>query len=409
MRARLVAAIVGLAALVAAPPVAALGGDAVRPNEALRSVRTREPGWEAELDRIVGDAPVSVALGLDGRWLYRNLAGVRRIPASNEKLLLSMAMLERLPPETVLPTQVMTAQVPVDGVLTGDLWIVGSGDPEVGPETMTALAQSLVGAGLLRVEGSVMGSLGPFARDWWAVGWRSYFDEDEVPFPTALTYRGNVGPDGGHIEDPERRAAAALTKALGRLGVGVSGEPGMGTPPKPLTPLASVDSAPLLDLVHRMNVDSLNFHAEVLGKALGAARIGRGSIANGARAIDRFTASHGAPGFEHHDASGLSYANRVTAKGIVRLLWAADAAPWGELLREALPTGGEGTLEDRLPFVRFHAKTGTLSDISALSGWVWLRHAQTWAEFSIVSRGIPKYEAVWIEDRIVRSVSREAA
>jgi serine-type D-Ala-D-Ala carboxypeptidase/endopeptidase (penicillin-binding protein 4) len=366
--------------------------------------------WRRALDRLVEGEPVSVAIGNDGRWLYRHLAFVPRIPASNEKLLLSTAMLERFAPETVLATTAMAKAPPVEGVVPTDLWIVGSGDPEVGLETMSALADQLVAAGLVRVEGSVMGSIGPFSRDWWAVGWRDYFDEDEVPFPTALTFRGNVGPRGGHIDDPEARAATALTRELERRGVKVAGAPGMGRPPRPLTQLATVDSLPLIDLLHAMNIDSLNFHAEVLGKVLGAAARGQpGSIAKGASAIDEFTAAHGAPGFRHHDASGLSYANRVTTRGIVRLLWGADQQPWGELLREALPTGGEGTLEDRLPFVKVRAKTGTLSEISALSGWVWLRKGRTWAEFSIVSNGISKTAAVHIEDKIVRLVSRAVA
>ena len=122
-----------------------------------------------------------------------------------------------------------------------------------------------------------------------------------------------------------------------------------------------------------MDVDSINFDAEVLGKVLGAEVSGTGSIAAGAAAIDAFTAAHGAPGFQHRDASGLSYADRVTAQGMVRLLWAADKQPWATDLRLALPIGGQGTLEGRLGHTRIRAKTGTLTDISALSGWVWSR------------------------------------
>jgi D-alanyl-D-alanine carboxypeptidase len=52
------------------------------------------------------------------------------------------------------------------------------------------------------------------------------------------------------------------------------------------------------------------------------------------------------------------------------------------------------------------AKTGTLKDISALSGWVWLRRKHAWAEFSIMSSGMPKYVAAPMEDRIVRILTR---
>jgi D-alanyl-D-alanine carboxypeptidase/D-alanyl-D-alanine-endopeptidase (penicillin-binding protein 4) len=108
------------------------------------------------------------------------------------------------------------------------------------------------------------------------------------------------------------------------------------------------------------------------------------------------------------DNSGLSYDNRVTAAGIVRLLWAAEDAPWGEQLRAALPTGGQGTLEDRLHGVQVRAKTGTLTDISALSGWVWSEHREAWLEFSILCAGMSKPDASAIEDRIVRLLQNVA-
>jgi D-alanyl-D-alanine carboxypeptidase len=59
--------------------------------------------------------------------------------------------------------------------------------------------------------------------------------------------------------------------------------------------------------------------------------------------------------------------------------------------------------------VRVRAKTGTLIDASSLSGWVWLRRRQAWAEFSIISSDIPKYRAVEIEDSIVRKLAGRAA
>jgi D-alanyl-D-alanine carboxypeptidase len=55
------------------------------------------------------------------------------------------------------------------------------------------------------------------------------------------------------------------------------------------------------------------------------------------------------------------------------------------------------------------AKTGTLIDISALSGWVWLEQEGAWGEFSIMSRGMSKGDAVAIEDRIVRILANRAS
>jgi D-alanyl-D-alanine carboxypeptidase/D-alanyl-D-alanine-endopeptidase (penicillin-binding protein 4) len=352
---------------------------------------------------------MSVAIGNDGAFWYRRLATVPRIPASNEKLLLSMALLDRLPAGRRIATRAMAVEEPVDGILAGDLWLAGNGDPEIDRDRLSALAQAVVDAGILRIDGSVVADTGPFERDRWAVGWRDYFQADEVPFPTALTFEGNVGPGGGHIDDPERRAAAWFTRELRGLGVPVAGEPRMEAAPDALRKIATIRSDPLIKVLGRMNKDSLNFDAEVLGKFLGAQASGVGSIGTGAAAIDAFTAANGAPGFEHHDGSGLSYANRVTTQGIVKLLWAAGTREWAPKLRFALPTTGQGTLEGRLFHVRVRAKTGTLSEISALSGWVWNRAVADWIEFSIVSFGLDKSTAIDLEDAIAAIAMRDAA
>jgi serine-type D-Ala-D-Ala carboxypeptidase/endopeptidase (penicillin-binding protein 4) len=109
-----------------------------------------------------------------------------------------------------------------------------------------------------------------------------------------------------------------------------------------------------------------------------------------------------------HDASGLSYDNRASTEGIARMLRVAERAPWGEVLRGTLAAGGEGTLKDRLETVTVRAKTGTLIDASALSGWVWLEREDAWAAFSILSSGIDEDRAKSIENKIVRVVAATA-
>ena len=87
--------------------------------------------------------------------------------------------------------------------------------------------------------------------------------------------------------------------------------------------------------------------------------------------------------------------------------WAEERS-WGPRLRYLLPGPGDGTLAGRLKGVRVRAKTGTLNDVSALSGWVWLRRSQSWGEFSILSQGLPRAKAVALEDRITALLSRSA-
>lgn len=362
---------------------------------------------------------MSVAVREDGRTLYAHSETTRRIPASNEKLLMSMALLDVLPPDFTIETDLATQSALGGPVINGDVWILGHGDPAVTgggrygkqlpfePTRLSRLARQLVGAGVTRITGSIIGSTGYFSHDWFASGWKASFPKDEVALPSALTFEGNTA-HGDHISDPEFRAAQSLTRRLEALGVRVAGRPSSGNTPGGLVDIAGVESQPLTKLMTVMNRNSVNFFAELLGKLLGVRTYGTpGTIAKGAAAIEAFAGSFNVD-LVANDSSGLSYNDRVSAQAIARLLDHADDESWGPVLRRTLAGAGQGTLEDRLAGVKVRAKTGTLDRISALSGWVWLRRADTWAEFSILSSGMDKSAAVDIENEIVRTLTRYA-
>ena len=298
-----------------------------------RAPRAETPKWIQRIDAVVGRLPVGVVIGYQGATWYAHRDWVARPPASNEKLLLSMALLDRFPAQTTLPTRVLATSKPKDGVVNGDVWIVGHGDPEIDRNDMVELAQDLVARGIHRVNGHVMGATGPFGRDWFAPGWKSYFPTYYIARPTALTFHGNEDHRGRNVDDPERLGANELTKQLKRAGIKVTRKPGLGTPPSKLTALATVRSDALGSIMHRMDLWSRNFYAEVLGKYLGGRVTGLpGSIARAGRTIAAYAHAHGAPDVVAHDSSGLSYANRITAHDIVTLLQDADGRPWGATL-----------------------------------------------------------------------------
>lgn len=396
----------GLAALTVAAPFRPLPAGAT--SVAAPAIRSPKPGWAVQIDRLIRGLPVGVSVRDEGQDLYGRGAARRRTPASNEKLLLSMALLDELGPEAVLVTQASSVELPVSGIVAGDLWIAGTGDPDVRASTMRLLAQRIRNAGVTRVQGSVLGSTGYFKRDWFAPGWKRDFPRSQVALPTALTFEGNQA-GGVHVRDPELRAARTLRRELRKLGVSVASPAGAGKAPSGSLPIAEVASDPLAELLDTMNRYSSNFWAEVLAKRLGVEAAGApGSIAKGASAIRGFAAGRGVEA-RALDGSGLSYANRVSPRGLTRLLEAAEDTSWGEALREALPEPGQGTLSGRLRHIRVHAKTGTLTSISALSGYVWLRRTGSWASFSILTRGMSKSAAVRIEDRVVRILTRRAS
>lgn len=363
-------------------------------------------GWMIRIDRLTEGRSIGVAVEEEGASLYRRASSVSRIPASNQKLLLSMALLDRFGPDFRLRT-VAAAPVVENGIVRGNLWILGTGDPTINRRALSSLSRRLISSGIVGIEGRVMGSTSFFSRDWFAPGWKSDFPREEIALPSSLTFRGNEIA-GHHVADPERRVAAWVTRKLRARGVSVAGSPGSGVAPEGLAEVAAIESKPLGVLLRMVNRYSWNFGAEVLGKRLGLERLGApGTIAKGAEAIRAWAADAGTP-LSAYDSSGLSYRNRVSPTGIVRLLALAEDRPWGPTLHSSLPGPGQGTMKGRLAGVMVRAKTGTLSRVSSLSGWVWLERQGVWAEFSIISRGLQKPIAMGIENAIVRALARSA-
>lgn len=363
---------------------------------------------------MLDDKNVAASVRLGGAPLYHRRGKGRRLPASNQKLLVTMALFDTVDPTSTITTTAAAEHV-TTGTVRGDLWLIGGGDPSVAagrrfartlsyrPTRLKRLARQIRAAGITRITGSVRGDVSAFGRDWWATGWRSYYPQMYVPLPSALNFNGNA-TKRRHITDPEARAARSLTRRLRALGVSVRGAPSTGSAPRSATPLAAVESVPLVRIVRHMNQTSSNFHAEVLGKYLDAAQGDDPvSIAGGAAEVQAWAADQGVT-VTAHDASGLSWSNRVSTRGMVRLLDRAADTP----VRTTLARPGKGTLSRRLDGVRVRAKTGTLPGYSALSGYVYLQRRGEWASFSILCQAMSKQSAVALEDRIVRLLAERA-
>lgn len=386
--------------------VTSIAASTTPPHGSASAAARRVTGWQARLDRLIGSAPMSVAVGRPGQVWYTHLGRSPRIPASNEKLLLSMALLDTSGPDTQLITQVRSAASPDAQGRVTNLWLLGSGDPYVDRADMRALARAVSAAGVRTVTGDVVGGLGPFTRDDDAPGWKSWFPGTLVPLPTALTFDSNVGPHGGALAVPEQRAAQAFVAALRAKGVVVRGSATTGRPPGGLSRVAAI-APPVTDPMGWMLQVSDNFAAEVLGKRLGWESSGTGSIAAAAAAICGLERDWDVSA-RCNDASGLSYRNRQTARGMLHMLTRAQQQDWGDELRLLLPAPGMGSLEGRLAGLDVRAKTGTLTNISALSGWVRVDSDSDWVAFSLLTRGMDSTAAKALEDKVVRLLAQRA-
>lgn len=376
------------------------------------------PRWKVRLDELIPKKHMSMQVAHAGTSLYSNSARNRRPPASNEKLLLTMTLFDRLNPNMTITTRAAARRFR-RGVVRGNLWIKGRGDPSVskggahaaalpfGATRLMRIVKQLRKAGVKRITGDVIGATGYFRRDWNAPGWLPGFNDIEVGLPTALAVNGNVHK-GHFTPKPELFAAKFVRSRLIHSGIAVAGDADMGSAPGHLRVIAKATSRRLWKMTRFMNRVSSNFFAETFGKMLGARVAGPpGSIAKGARVVTRWVKKWGVEP-KIYDASGLSYDNRLSPHDLVVLLTVARNRSWGDLLRSSLARGGQGTLENRFKHVRLRAKTGTLEDVSSLSGWVWVEKLDDWAEFSIMSRGIEKSRAVEIENKIVRVLARRA-
>lgn len=151
--------------------------------------------------------------------------------------------------------------------------------------------------------------------------------------------------------------------------------------------LATHTSAPLQENVTYTNKVSQNLHAELLLHNLGSVDLlcGRGSTIEGARMVRAFLLHAGLDpkDFIFFDGSGLSGHDLTTPRATARLLAFAatnptrspNGVPWFAAWRASLPIGGEdGSLAERFPNppLKDHvfAKTGTLSEARALSGYL---------------------------------------
>jgi D-alanyl-D-alanine carboxypeptidase/D-alanyl-D-alanine-endopeptidase (penicillin-binding protein 4) len=156
------------------------------------------------------------------------------------------------------------------------------------------------------------------------------------------------------------------------------------------TLLASHVSPPLGDDLVVTNKVSQNLHAEITLRTLGKLESSDGSLLEGTRVVRQFLISVGvAPtDFVLYDGCGLSVQDLATPRSFTTLLAYAARQSWGEAFRTSFPVGGvDGSLSSRFKQAlldgKVFAKTGTLGEARALSGYVVAASGQTVA-FSIM-------------------------
>lgn len=465
-----------VSALAPAAPARAADGAL---NRAINAQAARAQRVAPELGVLVQDLAT-------GETVYSYRAEVPRIAASNTKLVTTAAALALLGPSWFFETPFLVRGPVRDGVLDGDLAVVGGGDLTFsGRWTGDAYgafyrwALELAARGVRRVDGDlylVTGRFeGPEVHPDWPEDQRARWYEAPV---SALTFSDNcvllairpsdrgrprvdlvpplddllevdnrtvpsssprrhrvrivregdspaVEVDGNvyrgappveawvTVPDPTRYFGAALRDALGERGIEVTGR----LRPVELLPFGTWERialyrSDLLSVIEVTNHRSQNLFAETILKTLGAETCGEGSWAGGLRAVEGFLERVGIPAGSYSmvDGSGLSRRDRFTPEQLVRLLrWMADS-PWADEYLGSLPVSGteDQSLEDRLDRPPYrgnvHAKTGTLSGVSSLSGFARARSGRTYVFSILANRTRTAWQARDAQDAIVRAI-----
>ena len=371
------------------------------------------------LDRALDAPGVSRArtgaIALDvhtGARVYARGARRSLEPASNQKLVVALAVLDRLGPRHRIPTEVLGLGAQSGSTWQGRLVLRGNGDPSLTRAKLRTLAQRIRAQGIVRVSGRVLADESRFDTNRTGQGWKASWYKVWCPPLSALVVdRARV--KRSVTDNPALAAARAFTKELRRAGVQVGRAPRVGSPAKEGDRLAVMRSATLARLVRTMNKQSDNFYAEMLLKHLGAEKRGAGTATSGARVARKVLAARGVPldRVRIADGSGLSPLNRLTARALALLLLSArDDPALNTQFVDSLPIAGvDGTLKTRMTTSpargNVRAKTGTTSGASALSGYVRSRFV-----FSVLQNGspVPWTSARAAQDRFARLLARRA-
>ena len=172
------------------------------------------------------------------------------IPASNQKVVIGAVALEVLGPDAVYTTEVRSGPV-ANGVVAGDLYLVGGGDPLLTsstfpvqddqypvttPTSLDALADGVVAAGVQRIDGAIIGDAGRYDDEWFVPSWDEDIREVEAgPYDALMVNDARRTGSPARVANPAIGAAEELGALLADRGVVVGGGAATGSAPPDAT------------------------------------------------------------------------------------------------------------------------------------------------------------------------------
>jgi D-alanyl-D-alanine carboxypeptidase/D-alanyl-D-alanine-endopeptidase (penicillin-binding protein 4) len=202
-------------------------------------------------------------------------------------------------------------------------------------------------------------------------------NENTIVVDGAIAQEEPIQEETLNVLQPELYCGRLFRDELLRAGIFLKGDVRRGQSPAPIKILAE-HRAPIMPILINLNKISDNLTAELILKTVGAEKYGRpGTAAKGISAMRQFFGGAGVDtnAVYSADGSGVSHYNLVTPANLVNLLTAmwTNFSIRNEFIATLPIAGVDGTLRGRMKGTPaasvLHAKTGTISAVSTLSGY----------------------------------------
>lgn len=301
------------------------------------------------------------------------------IPASINKVVTIASLLEKTGVKYRYETKIYAGGKISDGVLDGDLIVVGGGDPALGAtvepkgtDIMAECVKALKDKGICIISGDIRVDESVFPGPAVPPSWQS--GDLKHAYGTGchgLNYRRNASGSAS-VADPAALFASHLRGALQRAGIEVQRT--SSAPSRKGKLLLTHKSPPIDEIMRSCMMRSDNLYAETMLRTLAMSRGCSATTAEGARLEKEYWQMKELPmqGVEIVDGSGLSRSNRVTARFMAEVLrYMSDNVDFASFFPLA---GQEGTLRNFLKDTELDSyiamKTGSMSGIQCYAGYL---------------------------------------